>query len=280
MLEYGSICIIVLLSNFSIKCRPRGPHFKQNDDLIHQCFSSRSQRGKSTRQEKSNVSTFINFLHAQCLNILQIFCFHVSGDTFFEDEVLLKSSGNTEAKDHLPIKKLSEIEPDITTPTIFSSCKEDISWDDTVADLHSLTDKTQPHPLTSTPRKPLLLLKPAEQIKASQKRAVILAREGRMHLTTSKVHVLEGRQRLEEFKNDMLNVRSSICAARHLFSLVEREIKNYRCESVDRECWNRFLTSNSRTARPYNPQTKLYREHRIFIEEIKYHFKWRYGIVW
>ncbi|XP_076352235.1 nocturnin-like isoform X2 [Tachypleus tridentatus] len=147
----------------SSKWRPQTVHF-HHDNLIHQCLSSRWRRGKSTRQQKSNVSTFVGFLHSQCLNVLQIFCFHVSRDTVFEEEVFMRSSGKTDAKDHFPIQNLSKTEPDITTPTIFYSCEEDISWDDTVDDMHSFTDKTQLHPLTSTPRKPLFLSERTEQM--------------------------------------------------------------------------------------------------------------------
>ncbi|CAM1315559.1 Uncharacterised protein g6707 [Pycnogonum litorale] len=143
------------------------------------------------------------------------------------------------------------------------------------ADTSVVTDKIEPR--TSTPN-----TEPEDSKKAdssvselcslsSKRRPCVINVED--SLKQCRMHLAEGRARLEQLKTDIASIKSNILTAQKMFDAIDKSIQDYKWEKMDRDVWQDFsyMTSSS--------YSEMISDHRIFIAQMKFHFKWNHGLI-
>lgn len=235
------------------------------------CFDDPKQV-EYTQQEtdsKSSFTTFVHFLHNCVIAVLQPLCFRtadsVDGDKFFIAEY--HKSECWEKNVHEPVEEFEETH---------LLC-DDHLWEQSTCCSDKVFYKLSCElPL---PKKKLDNETSVTQlIKESQIRSQLLANNGKDQLLKSKECVTKSRQQLEEVKTDIFAIRNDIRTAKRLFQEVECGLRDCKWEENKKKYARNTCVCPVTTLLIPNSYEKMYREHRIFLEEMKYHFRWQHGI--
>lgn len=90
---------------------------------------------------------------------------------------------------------------------------------------------------------------------------------------------MEDRRKLQEVKHEVGVIRDNIRLAQRLFAEIEKGLEDYKWEALDRETWNDLLYPNLINSPMSPPPLHPYHCNHLFVEQMKFHFKWNHGLL-